>query len=768
MTVPGRRDPPVDQQGWADRGGTVIQAARDAYYVDQRGAERALLAPLRPAVERAELEPTIRGRDDLLATLHGLLTGDTAGARVRVLHGMGGCGKTTVARELARTALGAGISAWWIAATSLESVASGMQALAVALGADPQRLRVGSLSEIVWEHLAARPGPWLLVFDNADDPRQVLCPAGGPVTGGNGWLRPVGRAGLIVVTSRDGSRDTWGGGRSRWLETSAVAPLGTIEGGAVLSELAGEAAGPLPDAQALSQRLGGLPLALRIAGSYLAETARIPARLADPGTIRTFAEYRRALSEGGARELFPAGGTPHSDEQMRELIGQTWELSLDLLASRGMPDARPLLRLLACFADAPVPYDLLLRPEVLAEQAPWSGTTGSRAWRLLQALAGLGLVDLRGPADPEAGHSGSYTAVLHPLVRDTNAAHPDVADDPTGFPALAVRLVAAAADSEDIGLPEDPARWPWWQALAPHAAYLLRQVAAATDRLPEQTVAQACRAANLAGRYVHARGLFGPAEAEYRAVLDISPRVLGEEHPDTLLARHSVARLLQGRGELAAAEAEARAVFAIVRRVLGDEHPHTLDIRRNLAGVLHDRGDLGAAEPEFRAVLAIQRRVLGEDHVDTLVTRHVLGVMLHDRGEPAAAEAELRAVVDISRRVLGEGHPHTLLTRHSLAVLLHDRGELDAAQAELRTVLDIQRRALGEEHRDTLATRASLAMLLHDRGELDAAQAELRTVLDIQRRVLGDEHSTTLATRNALARLLDERADEDRSDDGAP
>jgi len=309
-------------------------------------------------------------------------------------------------------------------------------------------------------------------------------------------------------------------------------------------------------------------LALRIVGSYLAETARIPARLADPGTIRTFADYRRALSRDGVRELFAAGGKPHGDEQTRELIGHTWELSLDLLAARGMPDARPLLRLLACFADAPIPYDLLLRSEILAEQAPWSGTTGGRVWRLLQALAGLGLVDLREPSGPETDQPGGYTAVLHPLVRATNAAHRDVTDNPAGFPALAARLVATAVESDDAGPPEDPTRWRWWQALAPHAAYLLRQVGDAADRLPERTVEQACSTANLAGRYLHARGLYEPAEAEYRAVLDTSRRVLGEQHLATVLARHSVTRLLQDRGELAAAEVQmVAAMYADVLNI---------------------------------------------------------------------------------------------------------------------------------------------------------------------------------------------------------
>jgi hypothetical protein len=91
-----------------------------------------------------------------------------------------------------------------------------MQALAVALGADPDRLRMGSLPEIVWAHLAGLPGPWLLVFDNADDPTRALAAPSEPVWGGNGWLRPVSKAGLIVVTSRDGSDFIWGGRRCRW------------------------------------------------------------------------------------------------------------------------------------------------------------------------------------------------------------------------------------------------------------------------------------------------------------------------------------------------------------------------------------------------------------------------------------------------------------------------------------------------------------------------------------------------------------------------
>ena len=375
-----------------------------------------------------------------------------------------------------------------------------MQALAVALGADPDQLRMGSLSEIVWAHLGRLQGAWLLVFDNADDPTRALAAPGEPVCGGNGWLRPVSGAGLIVVTSRDGLDLTWGGGRCRWLATHPVEPLDAAEGGRVLVDLAGSAAGSVPDAEELSVRLGGLPLALRTVGSYLAETAGIPGWLAEPGTVRTFADYHRALDDVGASTLFPATGGDLTADRARELVGRTWELSLDLLRDRGMPEARALLRLLSCFADAPIP-PYVLRRDLFASSPLLGMISGNRAWQLLRALAGFGLVNLYRQADRPGD-----AVVLHPLVRDTSAAHPDVAGDPAGFPALAARLFAAATEAGDLGDPADPAAWPAWQALAPHAAPLLRQVSAALDRLPRPVVGALCTAAGRTGQYLHARG----------------------------------------------------------------------------------------------------------------------------------------------------------------------------------------------------------------------------------------------------------------------
>ena len=61
------------------------------------------------------------------------------------------------------------------------------------------------------------------------------------------------------------------------------------------------------------------------------------------------------------------------------------------------------------------------------------------------------------------------------------------------------------------------------------------------------------------------------AETEHRAVLHIRQRVLGEDHPGTLISRDNLAGVLGGWGRLEEAETEHRAVLHIRQRVSGTE-----------------------------------------------------------------------------------------------------------------------------------------------------------------------------------------------------
>ena len=398
------------------------------------------------------------------------------------------------------------------------------------------------------------------MIDNADDP-QILAGPSAPTADGTGWLRPVNSpAGRVLVTSRDGRAGTWGS----WCRLHPVGMLTPAEAAQVLADRTGrhhETLGGDSGAAALAQRLGGLPLALGIGGSFLAETAEIPPAFADPGLILSYRQYRDALEKGHLDTAFlPAGTSELTAEQARGIIGRTWDLTLDLLESRQLPEARKLLRLLACFANAAVPYEVLLSPPILASSALFPGIKGARLWQVLQELAGFGLIDIAGGRD----RTVPRVIRLHPLIRDTSRLGVSEVEQST-YLTLAGNLPGGVAESGDADSPEDPSRWPLLRTVTPHALYIF-EILTATPGCPDDAIKSAAYAAGMAASYQATQGLIMPAEATLRAVLQIWLRTLGPDHPDTISTRYAIARRMTERADYPHAEVEYRNVLQAMRQ----------------------------------------------------------------------------------------------------------------------------------------------------------------------------------------------------------
>ena len=706
----------------------------------------SIAAPIGQLDERLPL----RGRDMLLAAL----TDTTAGSQVRVVHGLGGCGKTRLALEVAGQMQERGVEVWWVSGADASRLVAGMRAVARRVGVTDAELRHADAADLLWQRLAGSQHEWLLVIDNADDP-QILAGPDRHVGDGTGWLRPPRSAtGMVLVTSRDGRASSWG----PWCCLYRLGVLDAGEAAQVLIDHAGghEELGSAQEAATLARRLGRLPLALKIAGSFLAESVAVPAAFAAPGTARSYGQYLAAVEGGQLETVFPASPAGElTPEHARQVIGRTWELTLDLLTARQMPESRRVLRLLACLADALIPYELLLDPGILGDSPLLEGISGPRLWQVLETLAGFGLIDLISEDDKNVALSR-----LHPLVRDTSRRGANDPNEHEAYLTLAAELLRRAAASVKTGLPEDPARWPIWQALAPHAIYLFNTLTASSD-CPDETAIATASAAALAARYQAAQGLYAQAEEAEGKILALRRRVLGADHPDTLATRrHQIALMMAERGDYAGAEAELRDVLAAMLRVLGADHPDTLATRYQIALMMAQRGDDAGAEAELRDVLAAQVRVLGADHPDTLDTRHQIARMMALRRDDAGAEAEFRDVLAAMLRVRGADHPSTLNTRHLIARMMAERGDRAGAEAELRDVLAAMLRVLGADHPLTLGTRFSLAYEMAERGDYAGAEAEFRDVLAAQVRVLGADHPSTLVARHQIARMMALRGDD--------
>src|SRR5262249_44341891 len=134
----------------------------------------------------------------------------------------------------------------------------------------------------VWDFLNGDPSTgrqWLLIFDNADDRSVLSGVSSSNPSDYTGWLRPD-PLGAMGVTTRITDSRVWGNRISFRL----IQPLDLPSAAQVLRDLAPTIEDPTGgQANELASRLGGLPLALHLAGAYLSS----------PFTQwRTFAEYR--------------------------------------------------------------------------------------------------------------------------------------------------------------------------------------------------------------------------------------------------------------------------------------------------------------------------------------------------------------------------------------------------------------------------------------------------------------------------------------------
>ncbi|MFD7218471.1 tetratricopeptide repeat protein, partial [Streptomyces cyaneofuscatus] len=650
----------------------------------------------------------VRGREAELERIGARVRG--SGGGMVVVCGAGGLGKTTLAAEAAAQARAQGRVVVWIRwRDDPDQLGQDLAQAAHILGLPESRLeeaRTGrvSLVDAVWEHLADVKD-WLIVLDNVDNPSRVG-PGSGPPAAYRGWLRPHG-GGVLLVTSRDTSRQTWGPDA----DLIHLQPLADDAGGAVLLDAAPHA-GTEAEAEALAVRLGGLPLALNAAGTYLSvPTSR----------HRTFTAYQHAL-EAEFADLLGAEhpGAAANPAVARRVVRHTWDLSLDQLHRDGYTLARPVLQLLALLEPAPIPRTLIT-PDLVTDATGLPATAAT----VDAALAGLhqyGLLHTPETDSPDPDSPVAGRLQLHPLVREVSA-HTLTRPEPTDTWLTAIDDHLTRAVNAVVGIP-GRAGWPTARLLAPH-------LPAHLDRNTPHNSATARNTLDALAVVLDAAGAASEELLLLRHLLDNESTVLGPDHPETLSSRNNLALALNDLGEHQQAVDLHQQTLAGRQRVLGPDHPDTLTSRNNLAAALHGLGEHQQAVDLHQQVLTSRQRVLGPDHPDTLTSRNNLATALGDLGEhQQAVDLHRQALADLER-VLGPDHPNTLTSRNNLATALNDLGEHQQTVDLHQQLLADRQRVLGPDHPDTLTSRNNLATALGDLGEHQQA-------VDLHRQALAD------------------------------
>ncbi|MCG5442807.1 tetratricopeptide repeat protein [Micromonospora sp. NIE79] len=692
------------------------------------------------------LDSPLHGRDDLIDEI--VQPGEIAGGRpsVHILCGMGGSGKSHVALEIARRARADGRTVWWVQAGRLNS---GMREVVSQLGASETQVDQAwagmiSATDLVWRYLNQAAQPWLLIFDSADEPAS-LGPTDGVLADGTGWLRsPEADDGMVIVTSRDGNRATWG----TWSVLHQVRPLDADAGAHVLIDRAGAQAGGPADARELARELGGLPLALRAAGNYLRSVNASPVWRGS-STITTFADYRTAVQRR-FRSPRDAADVDLDESLGLEIVREVDDISLDLLARRQLQQSRPLLNVLACLSISPVPYEVVLKPAILAGSPLFKGLTGRQRVKVLEGIGNLALVDFdvqEEVTDPAFAHVLSLHPLVHAMFRDRDEVREQIAE----YHGLVMKLLLAATEGQS---PDDSAAWTNWDVLVPHLVEAVREyLVPQKHKHDPETVRRALELTRLTARYLIAVGLPGSAFD----ILD--PIVRGcaaydhdLDRPQVLALRHELGRTWLERNQPEMADRVLREVIADRTTVLGSDDADTLASRHKLTKAIMAQRQWPEAELELRQIVAAEDQVRGPEHWDTMIVRHSLALAVLAQQRAPEAEEMLHAILEVRYRLWPLNQPETWQARHTLARCMQAQGRLAEAEAELRaTLATVEPRHA--DRSEVLAIRSTLALVLLLEEQVDAAIEVYEQLLADRRRLLGDTHLDTLQVEHALRRL---------------
>ena len=623
-----------------------------------------------------------------------------------MLLGMGGSGKTQLALDFCRQAeenFGF-MAVIWINASSPVSVMQSYRTVAKNISKGRQDdANDEDVISFVQDTLRDWKHPWLLVFDNYDNPKAFQ-------TSTIRHYIPSGKEGRILLTSRHEDSARLG----HKVEVSDMTENESLK---VLLQRP-----PLNDEESLhgkeiAVKLGYLVLALDQAGSYL--RAR-NLRLCDfvshyhkrkeviLKAIPDEWEYRRFISD--------------EENETSLKIFTTWELSFEQINGHEteLQQKEHFLSLAALF-DVTVISARYFEAYFKAKNPDWMAIFSSEGkWdsdKLGDVLAEFHKLSLlQMPKDAVDKQRFS----IHPVVRDwiqvrkSRETRQQIAEEFI----TTLESYLKNVDNNKLSLETKQETLLHIDSCVGHNKELLSGTSSSSLEDRPAAVSWFVSLYEYQGRYNEAEELCE------RALMN-SEEKLGAMHSDTLRAMVDLANVYYYQRRYGEAEKlyERR---LISEKKLGDSY--TLGTMQNLANVYSSQGRYEEAEKLFKEALTGEKEKLGVTHPDTLSTMQNLANVYRFQGRYEEAEKLYKEALTGKKKRLGATHPTTLRTIQNLASVYHERGRYDKAEKLYKEASIGYKEKLGVTHPTTLRTIQNLASVYRDQGRYKEAEELDRTL----------------------------------------
>jgi tetratricopeptide (TPR) repeat protein len=419
-------------------------------------------------------------------------------------------------------------------------------------------------------------------------------------------------------------------------------------------------------ARAIARELGGLPLALELAGAYLRHREAV-----------SWSRYLELLRQRPREAL--AGKHLSSFTRHEADLYATLRIEDEILAEE--PRLREIIDLLAWSDSAPMGIELMCALLGVADSLELTGALAlGVALRLIQKTPGV----------------ERYT--LHRLVSQVR--REDISLSESQVNSICQRLgdwfyvirkdfqelliyeteinhLRAWQQQAEVYAKEHASRLLWLQAYPPyqrghyHEAKCLVESALKLyeeNRTTDHEL-EAHLLSDLEALYGEVGEYYMSLEYAERA-LAIWQKVYSEAHPNMALSLNNIGYIYGKLGQHSGALDYHKRALAIWQKVYSEANPDTARSLNNIGSTYGELGNHQKALEYKEEALAIWQKVYGEAHPDTATSLNNVGSTYGELGKHQKALEYKERALTIRQKVYGEAHPDTIDSVINLAVTL--------------------------------------------------------------------------------------------------
>ena len=248
---------------------------------------------------------------------------------------------------------------------------------------------------------------------------------------------------------------------------------------------------------------------------------------------------------------------------------------------------------------------------------------------------------------------------------------------------------------------------------------------------------------------------------EHRKALEYKERahaiwqeLFGERHPDTATSLNNIGVTYSDLGEHRKALEYKERAHAILQELFGERHPDTARSLNNIGTTYRDLGEHRKALEYKERAHAIWQELFDERHPDTATSLNNIGVTYSELGEHRKALEYKERAHAIWQELFGERHPSTATSLNNIGATYSDLGEHRKALGYKERAHAIRQELFGERHPSTATSLNNIGATYSDLGELRKALEYQERALAVRQQVLGDTHPDTVAVSLSLAATL--------------